>query len=48
MKSGSKTTNNIANRAAGMGNRLPQAMKARLKAMLDTGVAVPSLSHYVT
>lgn len=34
--------------AVGMGNRLPQAMKTKLRAMLDTGVTVPSLSHYVT
>lgn len=31
-----------------MGNRLPQAMKAKFRAMVDTGVIVPSLSHYVT
>ncbi|KAF6222916.1 hypothetical protein HO133_000967 [Letharia lupina] len=31
-----------------MGNRLPQAMKAKFRAMLDTGVTVPNLSHYVT
>ena len=31
-----------------MGNRLPQAMKAKLRAMLDSSVTVPSLSHYLT
>ncbi|KAL9132294.1 MAG: hypothetical protein Q9175_006534 [Cornicularia normoerica] len=31
-----------------MGNRLPQAMKAKFRAMLDTSVTVPSLSYYVT
>ena len=30
-----------------MGNRLPQAMKAKFRAMLDIGVTVPNLSHYV-
>ena len=34
-------------RALGMGNRLPQAMKAKLQSMIDTGVPMPSLSHYV-
>lgn len=32
----------------GMGNRLPQAMKAKFRAMLDDGVTLPNLSHYVT
>ena len=34
-------------RALGMGSRLPQAMKAKLRSMIDTGVPKPSLSHYV-
>ena len=31
-----------------MGNRLPQAVRAKFRDMLETGVTVPSLSHYVT
>ena len=34
-------------RALGMGNRLPQAMKTKLRSMIDNGVLMPSLSHYV-
>ena len=30
-----------------MGNRLPQEMNIRLREMIETGVTVPSLSHYV-
>lgn len=31
-----------------MGNRLPQEMRANFRNMLEAGVTVPSLSHYVT
>ena len=31
----------------GTGNRLPHEMKARLQAMLESGITIPSLSHYV-
>jgi len=30
-----------------MGNRLPHDMKAKFRGMLEAGVTVPSLSHYV-
>ena len=30
-----------------MGGRLPHEIKTHLRAMLETGGAVPSLSHYV-
>lgn len=30
-----------------MGNRLPREMQDRLREMIETGVTVPSLSHYV-
>ncbi|KAK3172503.1 hypothetical protein OEA41_005825 [Lepraria neglecta] len=31
-----------------MGNRLPQAMKMKLRDMIESGVTIPSLSHYVS
>jgi hypothetical protein len=30
-----------------MGNRLPEDMKEQFRNMVQTGVTVPSLSHYV-
>jgi len=30
-----------------MGNRLSQEMKGRFRDMVETGITVPSLSHYV-
>ena len=31
-----------------MGNRLPQTMKMKFRDMIESGVTVPSLSHYVS
>ena len=31
----------------GIGNRLPQEMKVKLRGMIEADVAIPSLSHYV-
>lgn len=36
-----------ADRASGIGNRLPQEMGSYLRYMMESGVTVPSLSHYV-
>lgn len=33
--------------AAEMGNRLSEEMKAKFRNIIQTGVTVPSLSHYV-
>lgn len=37
----------ILNLCVEMGNRLPQLMKEQLLKMVQSGVTVPSLSHYV-
>ena len=36
-----------ADRTLAMGNRLPQVMKSKLRAMIDAGMVIPNLSHYV-
>ena len=35
------------NPRSGLGGRLPHEIKSHLRAMIETGVTVPSLSHYV-